>query len=126
MPETALRDVRILIVDDDESLRRALARAVRRAGHDVEAFASVQALLARGLPPGRTCLVLDVDLPATDAAPLRRAMWARSADLPVVLTTAFEADQVGAPLPGLESAPLLCKPFDHEALLDAIGRACHR
>ena len=56
--------MQVLLVDDDESLRRALARTIRLAGIDVEAFESVEALLARGVPERDACLVLDVDLTA--------------------------------------------------------------
>lgn len=57
------RGLLVLLVDDDSSLRRALARAIRLAGFDVEVFQSVESLLARGVPERDACLVLDVDLP---------------------------------------------------------------
>ena len=56
----------VLLVDDDDSLWRALARTIRLAGFEVEAFESVETLLARGVPERDVCLVLDVDLPGID------------------------------------------------------------
>jgi FixJ family two-component response regulator len=40
----------VLVIDDDDSLRRALVRTLRLEGLDVAGYASVQALLAAGLP----------------------------------------------------------------------------
>ena len=51
---------RVLVVDDDDSVRRAPARAIRRAGLDVQAFRSAEALLAYGLPEREACLVLAI------------------------------------------------------------------
>jgi CheY-like chemotaxis protein len=56
----------VLLVDDDDSLWRALARTIRLAGFEVEAFESAETLLARGVPERDVCLVLDVDLPGID------------------------------------------------------------
>jgi DNA-binding response OmpR family regulator len=65
----------VLLVDDD-SLRRALARTIRLAGFEVEAFGSVEALLARGVPEHAVCLVLDVDLPGIDGIePAGQPRW---------------------------------------------------
>jgi hypothetical protein len=56
------RGWQVLLVDDDDSLRRALARTIKRAGFGVDAYASVESLLAEGVPERDACLVLDVDL----------------------------------------------------------------
>ena len=53
----------VYVVDDDESIRRSLARNMRAAGLTVETFSSAQAFLAHDLPDRVACLVLDVRLP---------------------------------------------------------------
>jgi hypothetical protein len=50
----------VYVVDDDESIRRSLARNMRAAGLTVETFSSAQAFLAHDLPDRVACLVLDV------------------------------------------------------------------
>ncbi len=65
----------MLLVDDDESLRRALARTTRLVGFEVEAFQSVEALIADGVPETDACLVLDVDLPGIGGIEFKRALW---------------------------------------------------
>jgi FixJ family two-component response regulator len=113
----------VLIVDDDESLRRALARTVRLAGFEVEAFQSVEALLARGVPERGACLVLDVDLPGIGGVEFRRALAEAGRDLPTIFITALEPAEVSEPLAALAPVAVLYKPFDKDALLEAIGRA---
>jgi FixJ family two-component response regulator len=116
--------VQILIVDDDDSLRRALARTVRRAGHEVESFGSVEALMAHGLPSVDTCLVLDLDLPGRGGADFKRMLVESGQDLPTIFITAWDADEARDELAGIAPSTILHKPFQNEALLDAIGQAC--
>ncbi|MCZ7565789.1 MAG: response regulator [Burkholderiales bacterium] len=114
---------RVLLVDDDESLRRALARAVRLAGFDVATFASVEALIAHGMPERDACLVLDVDLPGISGIALKQALADANRDLPVIFITALDARDVDAQLARLEPVAVLYKPFEKGALLAAIERA---
>jgi FixJ family two-component response regulator len=114
----------VLIVDDDESLRRALARTIRLAGFEVEAFGSVEALLARGVPERDACLVLDVALPGVGGVELKQALIGAGRDLPTIFITALEAGAVDEPLAALAPVAVLHKPFEKEDLLAAIGRAC--
>jgi FixJ family two-component response regulator len=114
----------VLLVDDDDSLRRALARAIRLAGFEVDAYRSVEALLARGVPERDACLVLDVDLPGIGGIEFKQSLAAAGRDLPIIFITALEPAQVSGPLAALAPVAVLYKPFDKEALLEAIGRAC--
>ena len=112
----------MLLVDDDSSLRRALARAIRLAGFDVEAFQSVEGLLARGVPERDACLVLDVDLPGIGGIEFKRTLAAAGRDLPTIFITALEPVEVDESLANLAPVAVLYKPFDKEDLLKAIGR----
>lgn len=114
----------MLLVDDDESLRRALARSIRLAGFEVAVFQSVESLIAQGVPERDACLVLDVDLPGIDAIEFKRALADGGRDLPTIFITALEPAQIGAALSALDPVAVLYKPFNQDALLEAIGRAC--
>jgi FixJ family two-component response regulator len=116
--------MRVLLVDDDDSLRRALARMLRLAGLDVEAFKSVEGLAARGLPDGGACLVLDVDLPGVGGIEFKRMLREAGRDLPTVFITALDRAEVGEALAALAPGAVLYKPFGREALLEAVSRAC--
>jgi FixJ family two-component response regulator len=118
-----IAELHVLLVDDDESLRRALARTIKMAGFEVEAFASVEALLARGVPERDACLVLDVDLPGISCIELKRTLIAARRDLPTVFITALPPAEVSEPLAALAPLAVLYKPFNKEDLLAAIGRA---
>jgi FixJ family two-component response regulator len=113
----------VLLVDDDDSLRRALARSIRLAGFEVEAFRSVEALLARGVPERGACLVLDVDLPGIGGIELKRTLAAAGRELPTIFITALEPAQVCRSLAALAPVAVLYKPFDQKDLFRAIGRA---
>ena len=114
----------MFLVDDDDSLRRALARTLRLAGFDVEAFASVEALLERRLPDRDACLVLDVDLRGIGGIEFKRTLVDAGRDLPTIFITALEAEVVSEPLAALDPVAVLYKPFGKEDLLAAIERAC--
>lgn len=112
----------MLLVDDDASLRRALARAIRLAGFEVETFASAEALLARGIPGDRACLVLDIDLPGMKGTELRRTLVDSGRDLPTIFITALGSEAAAKALASLQPVTVLCKPFNKNELLDAIAQ----
>jgi len=114
----------VYLVDDDDSLRRALARTLRLAGFDVEAFPSVEALLERRLPESDACLVLDVDLRGIGGIEFKQSMIDAGHDLPTIFITALEADTVSERLAALNPVAVLYKPFGKEYLVAAVERAC--
>ena len=116
----------MVLVDDDESFRRAFSRAIRFAGLEVEAFASVEALCASGVPERDACLVLDLDLPGIGGMAFKRMLVASHRDLPTIFVTALAPAEVDAPLAALAPVAVLYKPFEKEALLEAIARAGER
>ena len=113
----------MLLVDDDDSLRRALVRSLRQDGFDVTGYASVAALLAAGVPERDACLVLDVNMPGIDGIAFKRTLVEAGRDLPTVFITALESEDVSGPLAALAPVAVLFKPFENEDLLAALGRA---
>lgn len=116
----------MLLVDDDDSLRRAVARIIRLAGFEVETFASAEDLLAHGVLEGDACLVLDVDLPGIGGLELKRTLVETGHDLPTIFITALEPRDVSGQLAALIPVAVLYKPFAKVDLLDAIERACSK
>lgn len=113
----------MLLVDDDDSLRRALVRTLRLEGFDVAGYASVEALLAAGVPERDACLVLDVNMPGIDGIAFKRTLVEAGRDLPTVFITALEPEDVSGPLAALAPVAVLFKPFKNEDLLAALGCA---
>lgn len=110
----------IYVVDDDESVRRALERLFRSVGFGVETFPSGVDLLQRDLPDGIGCLVLDVQMPGPDGLELQTELAARGIDLPIVFLTGHgdipmtvEAMKGGA-------VDFLPKPVDRDVLLASV------
>src|SRR5262249_36691733 len=80
-------DAPIYIVDDDDSVRRGLARLLRSAGYRVETFASVREFLDRGDLDGAGCLVLDIRMPGETGLDLHQALIEQGRALPVIFIT---------------------------------------
>jgi CheY-like chemotaxis protein len=67
--------------------------------------------------------VLDVDMPGIDGITFKRTLVDSNRDLPTIFITALEPKNVSAPLAAFAPVAVLYKPFQREALLEAIGRA---
>ena len=71
----------VFIVDDDASVRTALARLMRSAALQSETFASAREFLERGDPDGPGCMVLDLSMPGSTGLDLQQDMAAADIDL---------------------------------------------
>ena len=116
----------VLLVEDDDGMRAALARVLSVAGYDVRHFASAEAFQAAvgAVPPPRAvCLVLDLRLPGISGLELMQWMKARSFGLPVVMVTAFDHASTHEQARQAGAASCLLKPFAGQALLAAVRGA---
>jgi FixJ family two-component response regulator len=112
----------ISIVDDDASVARALRRLVGSAGYVVETFASAPEFLS-STPSTRTaCLVLDIYLEGMNGFELREQMEADRLMIPIIFMTAHDDAATRERVKRSGTAGYLVKPFDGQALLDAILR----
>lgn len=112
----------LLLVEDDEGLREALAEALAGVGYrirHVSTVASASAELAAATP---AAMIVDLRLPDGDGAELARDACARVPGLPVVLTTAYDAEDALAALKRTCAGhvAMLQKPFPTEALLETL------
>ncbi|WP_420474736.1 response regulator [Noviherbaspirillum sp. ST9] len=116
---------RIAVVDDDDQLRRALARLLRAHGYTPLEFASAEEYLAAG--PQVACLLLDIDLGGMTGIDLYRQLRAMPGEAPPAIF------MTGAGTPAAERAAAemacvayLAKPVDINVLLIAIEQAVRR
>jgi FixJ family two-component response regulator len=116
----------VFIVDDDEAVRRGLARLVRSVGLDAETYASPRELLAQPRRNASGCIVLDLRMPDLDGLQAQEALTQAGYTMPVVFLTghADVASSVTAMKAG--AIDFLIKPVDHGALLSAIQHAVDR
>lgn len=116
----------IFVVDDDDSLRRSLARLLRSAGWKVETFASGPEFLGRPAYPGTGCVVIDLRMPAMTGTELHAEMTARGISLPVVFLTAHGDVPTGVQAMKRGAVDFLVKPAEDETLLQTIRRGVER
>jgi FixJ family two-component response regulator len=108
----------IAIVDDDFSVRRSLSRLVRSAGYTTETFASAREFLD-WLSRGRAaCLVLDIHIDDMSGFDLQERLA-----VPIIFMTSHDDAATCDRIKKSSVAGYLWKPFDEQAVLDAIRRA---
>ena len=112
---------RVLVVDDDESARRGLARLLRVAGYDVCEFTSASELLDSLDPEMPGCLLLDVRMPGLSGGELLAELEARCIDLPVIVISADDEPEIRRQAHAMRAVGFFRKPVDGTALLDAIA-----
>lgn len=113
----------ISIVDDDLSVCRALRRLVQSAGYTVETFTSAREFLDSS-PSGRTgCLVLDIHLDGMSGFELSEQLAEDGTAIPIIFITAHDDALTRERVRQAGVAACLLKPFDDQALLDAIRSA---
>jgi FixJ family two-component response regulator len=119
---TRVVPITVFVVEDDPSVRPALARLLRTEGLVVETFASAEEFLAHeGSSPG--CLILDIYLPGITGLELYREIRRRGRAMPVVFITAHDDPGLRTQALRAQAVALLQKPFQEEELLDAVDRA---
>ncbi|HEY1251451.1 MAG TPA: response regulator [Thermoanaerobaculia bacterium] len=116
----------IAIVDDEESICRALGRLIRSAHLDAETFPSGVEFLETIPDHKPDCVVLDLQMPRADG--FRVQAWLAEAGLriPVIVITGRDTPETRARALENGAFAYFRKPVDGEALLDAIAAAIAR
>ncbi|MDB6175617.1 MAG: DNA-binding response regulator [Chthoniobacteraceae bacterium] len=117
-------DALVCVVDDDDSIRRSLARLFRSAHLPVETLPSARAYLDRAPDPGPSCLVLDVRMPGLDGLKLQQALAGRGVQIVFLSGHGDVPMCAGAMKAG--AVDFLTKPVDDEDLLTAVRCALAR
>jgi FixJ family two-component response regulator len=107
------------VVDDDASLRSALARALRGSGIRVEVFASAEEFLERRPRGEVNCLVLDIHLGGVTGFDLRDHLMAAGTMPPIIFITGHD-DAFAERARAGGACGCLRKPFDVCELLDLV------
>jgi CheY-like chemotaxis protein len=118
---------RIVVVDDDPYVRRALLRLLQSGGYGVRTFASCEEFLASCSLPDVDCLILDVYLVGMSGIELYERLSARGTPPPAIFITARDAGLMSVGLmPRRSPVSCLCKPFDGDELLVEVAHALQR
>ena len=110
----------VYLIDDDESVRRALQRLLRSAGLDVRAFASAEEFLESGNLDLRACIVLDIRMPGLTGFDVQEKLASMGIRIPVITVSAFDDAETRERARKLGAVAFFRKPVDGQALIDAI------
>jgi FixJ family two-component response regulator len=119
----------IVIVDDDESVCRAIKRLVRSAGMDANTFTSGQEFidLVEGMVWLRVeCIVLDVQMPGLSGLQVQERLSQRGNVTPVIFITAHDEPGVREKALGAGAVAFLRKPFNDELFIKTLHEAIKR
>jgi FixJ family two-component response regulator len=116
----------VAVIDDDESIRRALVRMLTSAGFEVSAFSSAQDFLAVVEKERVSCVVSDLRMPDIDGLQLQSALAERMPHVAIVFITGHS--DVPSTVQAMKSGAIdfLEKPVRRADLLEAIAQATRR
>lgn len=115
--------IRVALVDDDPSVRRALFRLLRCAGYDVEAYSSADDFLRSCAIARLDCALVDVRMPGETGFMLVKFLRASGISIPVILMTGDADVTLRAKAARCGACVLLAKPLTDTALVGAIETA---
>ena len=116
----------IFVIDDQDSVRHALAEMLGVFGFQVETYESADAFL-RSLHPARPgCVVADVRMPGMDGIELVRELQRRNIALPIVLISGHADVPMAVAAIKAGAEDFIEKPVDDKHLLAAINRCLAR
>jgi two-component system response regulator FixJ len=111
------------IVDDDEAIRQSIGFMLRKAGYQVEAYASGQQFLNAATRETRGCVLLDVRMPEIDGLEVQARLTRQGIMLPVIMLTGHGDVTLAVRAVKAGASEFLEKPFERVGLLAAIEEA---
>jgi two-component system, cell cycle response regulator CpdR len=112
---------RILLAEDDDSLRGFLARALERAGYEVTSCADGEEAAAV-LDQPWDLLLTDIVMPGMDGIEVARLAHARHPDLRIMFITGFAAVALAAGESAPAGAKVLSKPIHLREIVTEVER----
>jgi FixJ family two-component response regulator len=116
----------VFVIDDDDSVRRALRRLIGSVGLQVELFGSVHEFLERERPDIPSCMILDIRLPGMSGLDFQRRLAETKVHIPIIFITGHGDIPMTVRAMKAGAVEFLTKPFNDQDLLDAIHHALER
>jgi two-component system, LuxR family, response regulator FixJ len=121
--DNLLRQARVAILDDEETVRTALTFQLSTAGFNVTALGSACELFNTGGALEFACIVADIFMPQLNGLVLLEKLREAGNPVPVVLITGQGHMSIGVRAMKAGAFDALQKPIDEEALLNAVKQA---
>ncbi len=112
-----VRSLRVVLVDDDESMRRMMRRVLTRHGITVEDFCDGRLAVERAWEGGFDCAILDLQMPDWDGVQTAQALRAVQPGLPIIVWTGGGPPSLVARAKALEPIGFLDKSCDVAEIL---------
>ena len=112
-PIVAKRPSKILVVDDDRIVLRAVTQILERAGYQVVAIDDAVEALSACRDPSIDATVLDINMPNLSGMDLLRAIKGARQDVEVIMMTAFATVETAVEAVKAGAYDYLTKPFDN-------------
>jgi FixJ family two-component response regulator len=117
---------RIAIVDDDASVRKALARLLTASSFDIDTYGSARDFLASLRTGKPDCLVVDLHMPELTGFDLQRQLARIGIHIPTIVITAYNEPGLRERCQSAGAAAFLLKPLDGSTLIGVINAATSR
>jgi FixJ family two-component response regulator len=112
----------IAVVDDEESVRKALVRVLQAAGFDAQAFESGAEFLKQWHFDRPDCLVLDLQMPGLSGTEVLQSLRMAGAQFPIVIITAHDSPTLREECLRAGVSAYLCKPLDIKIVIQTVSR----
>jgi FixJ family two-component response regulator len=116
----------VFVIDDDESMRRALTNLFQSVGLKVEVFGSAPEMLRSKLPDVASCLVLDIRLPGLSGLDFQTELAKANIHIPIIFMTGHGDIPMTVRAMKSGAVDFLTKPFRDQDMLDAAVMAIER
>ena len=114
---------RILIIDDEPTVRQSCERIFAERGYEVETAASAKEGLARALRGYFDCALIDLKLPDMDGMEIVRNARAKRGNMAVLVITGYGTAETAAEATRLGVSAYIYKPFTPQELVTAVENA---
>ncbi len=116
----------VYLIEDDESVLRACAQALKLADLEVRTFGSAEKALVAFDEDPPAAVVSDVRLPGMSGLELLDVVWQRDCDVPVILITGHGDVSMAVQAMRAHAYDFIEKPFSSPRLVDVVRRALER
>lgn len=113
---------RVLVVDDDETVQKAIGRILGSAGYDVDASPFLASSLGSALGGDYDLITLDINMPGINGADVAKVYKEKEVPTPIVIVSGW-VDEVKEELIASGIRHFVSKPFTADGLIDAVQDA---
>ena len=113
----------VFVVDDDESVRKALKRLMKSAEIKARTLSSAEDFLNQGCHNVPGCLILDVRMPGMNGLELQKKLVKSGSTMPIIFMSAHEDTPVREQAMKAGAIAFLKKPFEDQILIEKVNSA---